>query len=797
VAPLEDIKGVSATSDPNWLGWAQRPMPRVPDKSGEILGKTIAKSVDAAATTAGQTVESNVQSQAEDLMQSHISDIQNTSDLLQQGQKPTQGAPGAGPNPPPVVSETGPQSQTLAAARANGTISNTYFLAQLNTLRKQAVVSTGGLFTDDIDRGITKGTGISHTANAYAEGLQRDLNTFLANKNKAKDGLVTHLQTLISQGYPLTSTLSDVQGGKMSVDEGWQKVQSETAHKHNYDLANEQWATTEHMDKYSQQEAVRTYQDRAFHITEETTNRVAEQLGMSPAEMKDALYNPEHFAGKPEERQRFAAAIAGLKPMVEQQLDTEFNKVPFVNVQTPDGKTVRTQTDPRTGLPWRTPAQLMREEIAGVKTRALATLDSQISYIKDGQVGMLAHNANVDKQLQAQGSRDFSASTLGRLALISKAAKDAGLPDPVQKQLAAKMEPYYAKGIGAIAETLLTKSYLNPDAVKATGAKPSMMIDDIQTLKRNNMNDPGVIRQFAEDMSSITDPTMSDEVKKNKINYTFNPRNAEVLKQWTNDGIDATTGKVGDPSRSNILNLITSPKISEEVKRLSEKYGPDIWDNYKSTTSLMSKGLIGSYIMDLSQIQTKGIEGIHYDGSTHQFIYIPPTPSASYKQSISYGQNQQDSVRKLIDRVNAGIRPMVDIARVDGHDGNAFILSSMREMGYDLNEKTAKTFPEAMVNSIIAEQNKVKAAYDLKVNKLRQMMEDRRHPTSEKEPTPEPPVPPKTEPVRSHEDTLPPYEGFRNEAFTAPNNELPKQRPGEDTRVYLNRLKAWKGISEK
>jgi hypothetical protein len=184
-------------SEPNWLGWSKSIKQPEPDKSGEILGKVIGKGVEETGRVGGDVVEGITQSGAEDILRTHINDLENKQESIL--------GPRAQADVPPEVQKVGQVEGTLQSAKANGAITDTYYKGMVDKYRSD-MRSQFPMFTNQIDKGVAKATGITHTANEYAQGLQRDIDSFLTKKDDYEKAAQSSLVEMTRKGVPGAAT---------------------------------------------------------------------------------------------------------------------------------------------------------------------------------------------------------------------------------------------------------------------------------------------------------------------------------------------------------------------------------------------------------------------------------------------------------------------------------------------------------------------------------------------------------------------------------------------------------------
>jgi hypothetical protein len=734
----------------NFLGWSKPIQQPQGDKSGEILGSTIGKAITGSAEVEKDAVKNYSAAGAENIMNESIDTAENIQGRIQQAVNQNQPGQGQGdvgeplsivPKRPgernPVeVDKVRQVAETLQSSKANGAITPTYHYGRL--LQYEKDMRTMFPFNrSDIDKGIQEATGVSHTAQEYYNSITRDINSFLTNKDKEQQDLISETRQRMGasvEGVTAADVINKVKAGQMSHADAW---------KWNYNADHQEWSNKQTISNANAKEKIladakventATAQSVAHSVVTETQMAVAKKQGLDSYEkLMDRIANPT----SPQQAQADAEAYATLIPKVSAEIDRRLNE-PLKD------KGGNIMIDPSTGKPFKTMAQMIGPEgIQQVKTTALAQLQAGKAFIESNDSGPLAHFNNVLKAGETAFKTDIARSEAGNILMMGKYLKDMNAPEFLQKYIQTRLENGFLPMVNGVMDTLIVKSYFDKQSQLdqiSPGAKLSSLAKDVQTVTENIGNTPKV-RELVDDLPrAMSDPTTAPAMKVAKMNYALRNMDDAVdrsrfFRAWNRDG------------RPDMFKTMFSPAVVAEVKKLDGAYeGLGLFDRMKSTAQVMMKDMIGPDVLDLHNLQyMTGTEGatppyrIKYTSDkgtgVHRFDVVDVRPGVIGQMA---GSTTLNSARQMVERINKGISVMSSIAKADGSNPDEFILNTLRDYGYDPGDKAAQTFPEDMVNQ-------VKAIYGPQQSTYKKSMEDiynkfgttfKQPPGEEEKPTP-------------------------------------------------------------
>lgn len=701
-----DASAPNPISEPNWLGWSKSITQPQPDKSGEILGKMVGTAVEETGKIASNIAEGQFQQGAEDILRGEITKLQD----FQSGNSNESLVQANANELPSEVTGVQNAASTLQSARANGAISPTYYYGQLDKYASD-MRSKYPMFQKQIDQGIAKATGVTHTANELYQSTMRDINSFLTKKDDIKNKLIGEaLQNTGSPNAP--RVLKGLMNGTMGNDEAIDLLHQDQAFKYGIDQQNAAIANEKARRENTAASAEATFTTLAHNHMASILVDVSKQFGLTPSEVQDYIFHPERI--KSSDMADIAQKHEAIKTQVRQRLEDLANQ-PNVYYDPVQKKNVVGDSY----------ASLMPDKYSAVIDRTMKTLDAQTNMIKDSQIGALDYWSNQEKALRQDTTMSLLAEKSGiagpmmTIDALKRFGMDKAALDMVQDQLKVDTPK-----VRAFVDSMRGRAFLTPEQAKVFHMKPSeSLADDINFLYNNGMNNSEIKGKFVQDLHHITESDFPDAQKAALILHTFGPKNVGNLSAWQRNGVQPDGSVSSAPDRWNILGAMTDPQITKEVRRLDAdpRFAKlQLWDNYKSTTNTMIRTEFQKQILDLNTYDAA--HNVIYDSDKHEFRYVgisglgqTSTGAATAPRTGIRGENHP--VQKLLDKLNVGLHTMADIATAEGRNPDAVIYDTMKDMGYKW-EDNPKTTGSGMMNSIISMHAADKKKYDDQLNKM-------------------------------------------------------------------------------
>lgn len=710
---------VPQSNDPNWLGWSKPVSEPKADVSGAILGKTIGEGLKDAAEVGGDVAKEYSRAGAADILSTETGKIEDKQQSLLSGIQTPQSVP-------EDVEKAKSTADTLQSSKANGAISPTYYYGQLLKFAKDTR-STFPMYRGQIDKGIAEATGVAHTAEEYYNNVLKDLNSQLTQKDEFKKKIESEAFSIL--GAPMMSqNLMLWKAGKMTDGEivGFMGNAQTQKFKQAQQLQDLELSSKIQADV--KQKAVVVGSSISNNIASQAEQTAAHAMGLKdPKDIMDELSNPGRHT--PQERQVLAEKYAKMEPYARNLIMQQLNTPPM------DPDTGKPKLDER-GRPYQSAWQRMGpEEGQKVVDAAVSRFKTGTQWIKDGEVGFLAHSVNMNKAMQQAVTDDAMRSEIGNTMMISKVFKDNApefMTMLAQNDLSKGLPPK----ITSVVSTLNQKSYLSKSEIEqaSPGAKKTSAQQDIDLIKKQFGNSPVIFKQMIDDMANIDDPRIPDRMKAAKIQYMFGPDNHELLNTWTRE------------TRMGAFAAITSEPVVKTAHDLDKKY-PGTWTMFKGTATYMLNDYIGKETRDLAQEQYKSSDSrydearkegfnpvkieppykIRYisEGNVHRFQVVDKRPGAA---GMIMGTTTVGTAEARLEKINAGLRRMVDISKAEGSDPDVYIFQTLKALGYDPGNAAASTFPEAMMEAVKSTWGKERDNMQKAKEKLNEMMKEKFRP---------------------------------------------------------------------
>lgn len=224
-----------------------------------------------------------------------------------------------------------------------------------------------------------------------------------------------------------------------------------------------------------------------------------------------------------------------------------------------------------------------------------------------------------------------------------------------------------------------------PDA--DTTGKVTTLNDVLQEAKDKDKSfgtaNPKVIQAITNTVDRISDPKVSDGEKFNLIKAYFDPADRGVMNKFIEESGE----------RPKVFTRLTSEETTKEVRRLSEKFGPEVWNNYKA----WAEGEFGSSIFrnelstmrDLSRTVDSDTYHVHFDDKNNRFEL-----RGKSDEPLNWAQMkvlQLGGLAASVNRLNTGLSTLSTIHQAEGGTNTAaYLLDTMKGFGYSPKEPSAK-----------------------------------------------------------------------------------------------------------
>lgn len=666
-----------------WLGWSKPITQPEPDRSGETLGKTIGGAIEHAAEIGSDTAQYASETGSADILKEN----QARLDQFAQDQGLPTGSllgPRAQADVPPDVRQAQNTADVLGSAKANGAISNTYYLGQLDKYASD-MRSRFPMFAQAIDRGIAKSTGVTHTANELYQSTLKDINTFLTKKDDYDKGAQTSLIEAVRQNIPGAALqLKMFHAGQKSADDIYDWVEKNQSHEHATRDAKGDIELKKLRGGEVSDDAERLAYADMFTRAATQRNLITQSLGFKGGwdEVQQHLNNPTAY--DPQVVQAAQNAQLSAQAQMRSWLTSQM---------------LAPTTDRKGNITGPSYASRMPDKWEGIVNNLMKPMETQTQMFANKDYSPVAALNRLDDAAKAKMQHYVSGTRLGSAVMAYDILKKAGADQLATKLLTDQLgKDGIDDDLRQFGMVALGTSWMTPGQIPqmGPGVKQHDMKTDIDNYVKKYGKDNG-INMFIEDLKNIQSSNIPDENKIAKIKYAYGFSNADVIRSWQRMGLQPTDMKPDKPGadRWNIFAQMYSPEALKEIKRLSDAHtGGKLWDEVKSTAFSQFAGMFGQNIRDLNQLpyfnmtyhsdETKGI---------HRFDIAPDPKGPEYSgASITAG-------RLLSEKINTGINRIADIARAEGRDPDVFIYNFLKDQGYDFSDHP-KNAGEGMMNAL-------------------------------------------------------------------------------------------------
>lgn len=544
------------------------------------------------------------------------------------------------------------------AARANGAISKTHFLATLDRYAKDesANYSYAPHLQEAVRQGIAQATGVSHTANELYESRMKDLNSFLTNKDKANDKVYNELWTL--KGAPgwrdAERDMRNKEPG--ATDKALDLIQKESSLTYRMKVDNEIMNNDKNTEEYRQRYAESSFRTMMASRVGDHLHDVLNESGLTPAGIIDA-FRADAEGRKmmsTTQKEQYVQALTAHRTAVAAELTSFGNRV---------------YVDPVTAKPRGNWAGVLGGKFKGMVEEGMSPYDIGISWVKDDKVGPLGAVARWNKAYNDDIERGINTSSLGApLATMDLIKRKA--PDFANKLIGSQFGQGLSDSISGMVGSVKARSVLDTEDLRQASLPPKSagLMQDFQDLKKAHVRDPKVFNDLVAHIDSISAPDsgLNDKQRAALAYHTYNPSNLGLIKTWAAEG------------RPGIYEALASDANSKKIKELDGQF-PGLYDHYKSWGTETFKTIAQKSILDLNQFQKQDGDLLHYNDQTQQFKYD--------RISTPYGQKPKNSlVDRTVGDLNRSIRVIANIARAENPDPahvNAYVYETLRSFGYD------------------------------------------------------------------------------------------------------------------
>lgn len=578
------------------------------------------------------------------------------------------------------------EAPSIEARRANGKITNTQYLAQMNQLQSQ-LRSKYPDFIPQIDSSFSKVTG-EPPANALLKSRIADINATTAALKGEQDKFLTHAYTVAANGFTnVPQLIDDVQNGRKTVQQGWAELSRTMQFKAQKELGDAQFTSYEHNKTYATDIAFNNMTAIAQGHANLAFNAMANGVGTgSPQEILESL-GKFQASGKEmtsEEATKKAMDVEAYKTRTAAAIWKDFNK-PLSN-----GKSYIQSLGPD-GV---TKAKKMVEDI-------MYPFDALRDSLRKGDVSQAMASANLVKAMTDDTNKAmFDDPNVGNY-LRKMAALN--LTDPAMSNAIFQnnVTNKFPEAVAAWRQSAATRAATTP-GVSLKG--------DITKAQENGalkggegFNDPRLFESLVNDVDRIGDPNTSSETRQKLIQHAYGPANLGVVAKFTKEGYDPATRQIIPNQQFSVFRKMMSDKNLDAAF----KEGGESWKTVREFgRQEFGRELFGNAIGRLRSLYNPSVGGndaVGWDNSQSHFIAVNPSPF----------------VKRVVEDINGGIDVIKKIAEKEGSDPNAYILNQLLEIKA-IDPDRMKGLPQAMYDAVNASRESNIKAQEERTKQLRE-----------------------------------------------------------------------------
>lgn len=575
------------------------------------------------------------------------------------------------------------RAEDLATARAQGTMkaNDTLYTGALNSLAKQLRSEYPG-HKDFIDEQIARISG-KNPANAYMDNLLQDV------RNLAVGGDATQKKVLSkafeNMGDP--SVAIAIRGYQAGLPGAYDKLFAATQAAEKAKLDHQIIVQQDQEDQIAGKVDIGKARFQGQQVAANTVyrnfNSIIATSGLDTKTI-NTLIN-ESRTGKittmsPDNWESLAQHLEASRDMVRDNIKQTFNN---------------------TGLSGRFARQ--GEDENKIIDNEMQFYDRAIAAIRDPNKGTFFELQRRAKGLQDNANYQALSGPMGDFLMKSKITQDhlgslwmnhvdqLGL----QKGYLGRMGDWYND---------TTRAAAVPDDVRKDGVANSLTynIKQAKQAQARGINfDPRLYDDLVKNVDLINDAAnnigkdpKAHDIATQLVKYMFDPqRNKDFVNQWSRDFTDANG--VQHKGYFAYYDMMSSPKVTESIRRLGDA---GAWDQYKNWQSTNFRQLFGNETQALNNIQTNKANPatIHWDPD-NQKMYLSFANKPTSSVDANYQRWAQDSVSKL----NNGLRNMGYMYKLEGTDPNEGIFSTLMQMNFRPREGfEGRNLPKMVTDAI-------------------------------------------------------------------------------------------------
>lgn len=706
---------IAPTSDPNYLGYSRGTSGLEANRSLEALFKGLGSVVDTGAKAVDWLVKDKISTNIHGEVDKATGEYQQSLDdtrnaLLYGGDAGTAdkgvkvnyfNAYAPEPDKSPIDDELKNIEITagvLASARANGKISQTDYLARLNTYAKTMRAQYPG-HRDYIDQEMSKATG-RYVAKDLLASTIGDINSFASSKGDPHDDtkrIAGEMLKYLGDPTGPKELAGDLMYQRFMNDPTNPEVKSETL----------RWLSKRKEIRAGYELNKLEREDKASRNQLSEGDLVRDARMVATTELYKHLDNTMTLSnyGTPTKLFEIIKGLKATDPGAAEKAVELGNALEKM----------------KQGYVLATKQVLRREGIAGnpnadpkkideVVQEIGKQFDPMIAMAKSKEFGPLAELVDRHKAIHEQNrNRLLRHKEIGPFVQMMDQFKDYG------PQVQAKAFEFFIKSnlpqdVQAYFKEAFYEAATQPgtkDGSNKVFTMKSIMEDAIKKgVDPKIFTNAKFYKGFVDMVSMIADPSIPDPMKENIAKWAFHPDNRDMLKLFQFDDRDDKGNVVA--GKYSTFTLMTRPEITQQMRKLADKGNPEIWNEYKNwVEESFSKQLFRRDLINIHDLLGSPEIRIGWDTERKEFKWeaVKPNqgelalPGSGYNKYRDPGSREYQMIDKTFSRVNRGLANLADVANVDKKEVEAYLLRVLND-SKSIDLKDVPGVPQRFIDAL-------------------------------------------------------------------------------------------------
>ena len=690
---------VPQSQAPSYLGLSKPIDPPQPDRTSSTIISGLANVFDSTIKTADLAVKTNIDNiaatavdQERDAFTASLQDPSVVAASRSAGGSAMNILPESAAGDVPGSVEGGISGvQALAAANAAGKISPTYYYGRLNSLLKNLRSEYPG-YRDYIDQKVSQLVG-TNPANAYVASLIRDLNV-----KAAAAGTGDYTKQMVQFAITHQDDMPDGSRWAQAVAQDPSKIPA-------YQEARNKW-----MAPKVEADRLKAEQDAAMNTGKYDSSMATRNANAYlPTLISSRINSMTNAAG-------INMSTQDIMNIVEQarlgkiDMDGEQWQQLGQMVSAFRERTAREARAEATRQGWieKMGSQAWNENL----NAALNPYDQLARAITEKDIPLALSQLESIKAVQASSTynllRDKNSSIYKTLTMANAAKTMGG--DAVSQFI-------IAKGFNSGLDKELTEFYKNQAYSAVT--QPDMtkghtysLAEAFNAARAANVKDPHFYKNITDVNDIISDPKAGDVAKANVAYASYGPGNSKFISMFPDSARDPNNPNRLVPGKVEAFQQMTMPDKTAEIWRLAGgNPNSPIWTQYKNwAQESWGMQIFNTQIKDLNKLQQDPRILLSWNPETHNYkVLVTGKRVPSFLQQGSNASNEipESYVRQVQDKINylnSGLSNLANIAKQEGSDVDAYLLSRFKDAGV-VFQPGGMSLPDQLYNTLVHSRN--------------------------------------------------------------------------------------------